>query len=177
MKKKISIFLLMISTSVFSAVSVETMIGKTEVLKDIKEEPKEVSSSSGGSCACSGIINSTQKNIESMVKDYVDSNIDALVKLRKQVVLNKRELGNRTNKIENNDYYELLNRKLKLVNNSGEFKKVNNYKLLGYENLLTFSKNGLAEKEMKLIQLYETIDSLDDIETSIITNKGIENEK
>jgi len=145
--------------------SLQSMVGENT---DIVGEAVSTASSSS-SCSCSSSIMNAKIQMKKAIEDYVDDSNDAFDDLISQLQENYKELRNRTNNIENEDYFTDLKNKVSSIKNS---KKMEKHKLLGYENMLFFSKNGIIEKEDRLKNIIQLIKSLESVENSIIVEKG-----
>jgi hypothetical protein len=184
MMKKFSslIFSSLFVSSLLQSASLEKMIGEvdenpvvlfqTENYGNAEATSSSIStssSSSGSSCSCSSSINTAKRQMKEAIEDYVNDSVGALDDLIAQLQKNHKELRNRTNNIENEEYFMDLENKVSLVKNSTAIKK---HKLLGYENMLFFSKNGIIEKEDRLRNIVQLIKTLESVENSMIAKKG-----
>ena len=118
------------------------------------------------SCSCD--ISSTQDDIEQSIEDYVSDNTDSLDKLKEQLENNLKELKNRTNNIEKEEYFTKLKNNIFKITGSTNLKK---YRLLDYRNKLFLSSSGIVEKTSELRHLYSLVKSLEDVENSFIINR------
>lgn len=166
--KLFCLILLLLASSNLNAVSIDKLIGKSETLEDVKEpfETIVINIETESSCDCGEKIDSTADEIKDDVKEYVDALIEVLNPYREQIAVTKHELSNRTNEIENTDYYNTLNSKIQKI--TGSSNSIASHKLMGYNNRLYFLNNGFVEKNAELANLFLTIKSLEDIETNLI---------
>lgn len=160
-----------------NASNIEAIIGKSNTLEDVEDVVlSEYATIEGSTCDCSSQIIQTANNIKEQVKSYTDSNIEAIKNLREQVAKNKHELSNRTNKIEKEEYYNKLNNGIQYINRDIQGTNISNIKLLGYNNLLLLSSNGLIHKKNQIINIYSNINELELLEISLkanSSNKGV----
>lgn len=179
MRKFFNIFIILLLSSSLQSASIEKMIGIVD--KDNHKRFLQVYSSnsdkiidaetaiSGGSCKCLASIINAKRQIKKTIDDYTNDSNNALDTLIKQLQKNYKEMRNRTNNIENETYFADLKAKISILYNTKNLKK---HKLLGYENMLFFSKNGIFEKEDKLKNIIQLIKSLESVKNSLLIKKG-----
>jgi len=180
MKKFFNILIALLFSSLLQSASLEKLIGdvddnNSENSSQLKnnENNKSINSSSTTSsssiCSCSSSIINAKREMQKAIKDYVNDSNNAFDDLISQLQENYKELRNRTNNIENEDYFTDLKNKVSSIKESKQMEK---HKLLGYENMLFFSKNGVFEKEDRLKNTIQLIKNLESVENSIIVEKG-----
>ena len=171
-------FLLVISANLH-AVSIDKMIGEVDSInmnnigassnKTSLDVVKEVAISQATGCQCDAEIIRAKKEVIKEIENYTKKSMDSFSALFIQTKKNIKEIRNRTNNIEDKRYFKELQQKLKIATGTTKIKK---HKLLGYKNILCFSKNGLVEKEDALKNIYSLMKSLELIENSLEINKG-----
>ncbi|KAB7891282.1 hypothetical protein [Poseidonibacter ostreae] len=175
--KKFILFFLLIGMFANSA-TISQMIGESTTLIDVEDlgiEPY-VETPSTSSCACSAKINSTLQDLKKEVKDYTDESIESFTKMREQIKETKHEVANRTNNIEDDKYYNMLNNGSNAIKGNISSTNIAKYKLLGYNNVVLFSSDGLIAKKEQLGNIYSAINSLADLEISLklsLKEKGL----
>lgn len=149
---------------------IKTIIGESNTLNPdvVSVQSKEPELINANSCNCSGNIIATYNKVSMQVENYTETTIDSLKKLREQVAKNKNELANRSDNIINDRYYETLNNTIKYINSDiSNHKDITKIKLSGYNNLLLLSNNGFVYKNNNLLNIYSTINELEQLENKL----------
>lgn len=162
------LFIILFNLSVFADIS--SLIGESNTLKPdvISSSFKEIEFTNISSCNCSGNIIPTYNKIVMQIDNYTSTTVDSLKQLRVQVAKNKNELANRSDNINNDKYYDSLNRAIKYINRDiFNHKDITKIKLSGYNNLLLLSNNGFLYKNNNLLNVYSAINELEQLENKL----------
>lgn len=166
--KSLLLTLLFLQSFLFADIS--KIIGESNTLNPDVQDKKTVIKTDTyiADCKCASYIATTYNQINMQIENYEKETIESLKKLRKQVAENKNELSNRTDSIQKNSYYESLNNTIKYINSDiSNHKDITKLKLSGYNNLLLLSNNGFLYKNNNLLNMFNAINELEQLENKL----------